>query len=136
MMMAVLGLAMAAAFSSCGTPSLDTYAKRIQRKLPTEIQNGWTIVACENKADCFEFVVEFDEKSPDFVAIDLEDETNQALFQIIMEASMKEVFLENKEMLEPLRLCKKEQKDFRFVLKAKHSGKTFLCEIPMDELPD
>lgn len=96
-------------FVSCA-PSLEDEVKAVQSELPLYVGEGMTITKCMLKGNMLEYICECDESD-----YSLEDEFVQDLIKASMVESKMEL-LQDDDMVELLRLCKKEFKGVRYIM--------------------
>ena len=106
-------------FFGCA-PSLESEVKALQSELPMYIGDGMTIKNCFLKGNMLEYVYEVDETD-----YSIDDEFVQSLLKETM-AETKMDFLSDNDVVELLRLCKKEYKGVRFTMVGAKSRASFV----------
>ena len=119
-------------FFGCA-PSLESDVKAFQSELPVYLGEGMTITKCFLKGNMLEYVIEADESD-----YSLEDKYVQSSFKRAMEESKTEFLRDgDDDIIELLRLCKKEFKGVRYIMVGAKSRVSFVCmEFSPVELQD
>ena len=131
-LMAILGLMMVMALTSCGTPSRDTTIKRFQKTLPRQWGEHMTITKCGVVGDYLEMEIVNDETEFEFESDDF-----ASALEIVMNSMKQQLvhgFVSDATMNRMLRACKEEGKGFRVVYVSEKSGLRVKLEFTPEEI--
>ena len=133
-MVALLGLVMSVAFVSCGSPTLQDFADKINKEeYPKDYGDGFVVQKCEIDGDYLVFRGEIVEsKAPEglFLAAELFPEEFME-----MSKQMEEMMLKDEGGKKLFKLCKKEKKGMKMVMTGDKCGKSItFFDIPAERL--
>ena len=138
LMTIVGGLVMSIAFASCNlTPSLQTFVDKLNEDCPKDFGEGMIITKAELTDNHIVMRAEVDEDQS-ILAIFLIDEMGDALTKELEEKEfneLKNMFLNDNDLKDLFKQCKKEHKGFKITLTGNKSGKTAdFLEITPEEI--
>ena len=126
---AIVGLVMSVAFVSCGNPTIQDLADKMNKELPKDMGNGMVLKKAEVNDNYIEFQAEGDESVKE-VSLILVDGIGD-----LVSKQFKEMMLQSEDMKEIYDLCKKENKGMKMIMKGNKSGKSVtLFNITPEEM--